>query len=74
MTSLFLYTRHKQVLLWKEMTNMSNIGKFIVNLFVTLIMGAISVIGMLAGFTIWENGLGNKVAGKTRKLFKDRDA
>ena len=49
---------------------MSTIKNFIVNLFTTLILGIASVFGMLAGFTIWNNGLGDKVAAKTRKLFK----
>lgn len=42
----------------------------IVSLTSSLLIGAASVIGMMAGFTIWENGLGDKVAEKTRKVFK----
>lgn len=49
---------------------MSTIKDFIVGLAKTLIAGAVSVIGMLAGFAIWNNGLGDKVEKKTRKLFK----
>lgn len=48
---------------------MSTVKNFIVSLFTTLIVGIVSVFGMLAGFTIWNNGLGDKVAEKTQKLF-----
>ena len=54
----------------KGVTTMSTIKNAVVNLGVTLIAGAVSVIGMLAGFAIWNNGLGDKVEEKTRKLFK----
>lgn len=48
---------------------MSTIKNTITSLFMTLIAGAVSVIGMLAGFTIWNNGLGDKVEEKTKKFF-----
>jgi hypothetical protein len=48
---------------------MSTIKNTIVSLVMTLITGIVSVIGMLAGFAIWNNGLGNKFEEKTRKLF-----
>lgn len=49
---------------------MSTIKNAVVNVTMTLMAGAVSVIGMLAGFTIWNNGLGDKVEEKTRQLFK----
>ena len=49
---------------------MSTIKNTIVSAAGSLLVGAASVIGMMAGYTIWENGLGDKVAEKTRKLFK----
>lgn len=49
---------------------MSTIKNIAVSVGGSLLAGAASVIGMLAGFTIWENGLGGKVAEKTKKLFK----
>ena len=53
----------------KEVTTMSTIKNLIVSLFTTLILGIASVFGMLAGFAIWNNGLGERVEEKTRKLF-----
>lgn len=49
---------------------MSTIKNTVVSVASSLLVGAASVVGMLAGYTIWENGLGDKVAEKTRKLFK----
>lgn len=36
---------------------------------VHLILGAASTIGMLAGFTIWGAGLGDKIEEKARQTF-----
>lgn len=49
---------------------MSTIKNVILGAFATLITGLLSVIGMLAGFAIWDNGLGETVAEKTKQLFK----
>lgn len=48
---------------------MSTVKNVFVSLIMTLITAIVSVFGMLAGYTIWNNGLGDKVANKTRKLF-----
>lgn len=48
---------------------MSTIKNVFASLIMTLLAGVASVIGMLAGFVIWDNGLGEKVAEKSRKLF-----
>ena len=49
---------------------MSAIKNFIVGLFANMIMAAAAVIGMLAGAAMWENGLGDKVVTRAKKLFK----
>lgn len=49
---------------------MSTVKNLFINLITTLLAGAVSVVGMLAGFAIWNNGLGDKVEKKTKKLFK----
>jgi hypothetical protein len=49
--------------------NMSTIKKIITDMIVTLVMGIVSVIGMLAGFVIFNSGLGEKIEEKTRQLF-----
>jgi hypothetical protein len=54
------------------MTIMSAIKNFIVGLFANMIMAAAAVIGMLAGAAMWENGLGDKVAAKAKKLFNKK--
>ena len=38
-----------------------------------LVTGAAIVIGYNAGSTIWENGLGDKVAEKSRKVFSKKE-
>ena len=48
---------------------MSTIKKIVVDMVVSLLMGVVSVIGMLAGFVIFNSGLGDKLEEKTRKLF-----
>ena len=48
---------------------MSIFKKVITDMIATLLVGVASVIGMLAGFTIWTNGLGDKVEEKTKRLF-----
>ena len=48
---------------------MSTIKNIIVVGVTYFIVGASAVVGYNAGKTIWENGLGNKVAEKTGKLF-----
>ena len=48
---------------------MSTIKNIFADIIKTALMGIVSVIGMLAGFSIWENGLGEKVEEKTKKLF-----
>ena len=53
----------------KEVTTMSTVKNLIVSLLTTLMVGVASVFGMLAGFAIWNNGLGERVEEKTRKLF-----
>ena len=52
---------------------MSTIKNMVVSFILTLISGVLSVLGMLAGFAIWNNGLGDKVEEKTRKLFRQQD-
>jgi hypothetical protein len=71
--SLLLYARViNRSYYGKEMTIMSAIKNFIVGLFVNMIMAAAAVIGMLAGAAMWENGLGDKVAAKAKKLFNKK--
>lgn len=38
-----------------------------------VVLGASVVIGFAAGTTIWENGLQDKVAKVSKKLFKDKE-
>lgn len=49
---------------------MSTVKNLVTTWVMYLVSGILSVIGMLAGFAIWNNGLGDKVEEKTRKLFK----
>lgn len=49
---------------------MSTIKNLITTWIMYLVSGILSVIGMLAGFTIWNNGLGDKVEEKTKAFFK----
>jgi hypothetical protein len=65
----FFISRDKQILLWKGVTIMSTIKKIIVDTLATALVGIASVVGMLAGFTIWGSGLGDKVEEKTRQFF-----
>lgn len=48
---------------------MSTIKNVFVTFVLYLLAGIASVVGMLAGFTIWGSGLGDKVEEKTKKLF-----
>ena len=48
---------------------MSTIKKIIVDMVATALVGIASIIGMMAGFTIWGSGLGDKVEEKARQLF-----
>lgn len=48
---------------------MSTIKNVFVSLFVTLMTGFVSIIGMLAGFAWWENGGADWFEEKTKKLF-----
>lgn len=49
---------------------MSDIKNVILGAFATLLTGLCSIIGMMAGFVIWDNGLGDAIAEKTQQLFK----
>ena len=49
---------------------MSNIKDAILGIFYTFIASLLGVIGMLTGYVIWGNGLGDAVEEKTRQLFK----
>lgn len=48
---------------------MSTIKNLVTTWIMYLVSGILSVIGMLAGFAIWNNGLGDKVEEKTKQLF-----
>lgn len=49
---------------------MTYLKNLIMGLISTLLIGIASVFGMLAGFALWNNGLGEKLEQKARKLFK----
>lgn len=49
---------------------MQTIKNTIVAVTSTLLVGAATMVGMMTGVTIWENGLGEAVAKKTQKVFK----
>lgn len=48
---------------------MSTIKKIVIDTLATALVDIASVVGMLAGFTIWGSGLGDKVEEKTRQFF-----
>lgn len=48
---------------------MSTIKKIVFDMIATLLVGIASVVGMMAGFTIWGSGLGDNVEEKAKKLF-----
>lgn len=48
---------------------MTYLKNLVMGIISTLLIGIASVFGMLAGFALWNNGLGEKLEEKTRKLF-----
>lgn len=48
---------------------MSTIKKVIVDTIATILVSIASIVGMMAGFTIWGSGLGDKVEEKAKQLF-----